>query len=241
MRDRWAPPAANSNTGCHGKPSRPPTSIGKRGGGTRAVHVPWTPLPFCTVLGPCSPSTYALAALCRVDLRLNTVPPLARDALQGKGPQRRPQERLDRRLEEVAKAVGGGYCRLQLPLKLALAVREAVAGHRLRNPPPPLQCIRAPPSITPFGSPAAKWATDKRESLLRGTSSPRSTHTTHNDETVSPRHPLRPRHTLRLTDHQSRVCVGGGDPQSRGPRWRDVIFQRCATQVMPMSSRRVGG
>eukprot|EP00670_Eutreptiella_braarudii_P021862 CAMPEP_0174349268 /NCGR_PEP_ID=MMETSP0811_2-20130205/5969_1 /TAXON_ID=73025 ORGANISM="Eutreptiella gymnastica-like, Strain CCMP1594" /NCGR_SAMPLE_ID=MMETSP0811_2 /ASSEMBLY_ACC=CAM_ASM_000667 /LENGTH=48 /DNA_ID= /DNA_START= /DNA_END= /DNA_ORIENTATION= len=32
-----------------------------------------------------------------------------RDALEGKGPQRRPQKRLDRRLEEVAKAVGGGY------------------------------------------------------------------------------------------------------------------------------------
>ena len=30
-----------------------------------------------------------------------------RDALEGKGLQRRPQERLDRRLEEVAKAVGG--------------------------------------------------------------------------------------------------------------------------------------
>ena len=34
-----------------------------------------------------------------------------RDALQGGGPQRRPQKRLDRRLEEVAEAVGGGYCR----------------------------------------------------------------------------------------------------------------------------------
>ena len=42
-----------------------------------------------------------------------------RDALEGKGPQRRPQKRLGRRLEEVAKAVGGGYCRLQMPLKLA--------------------------------------------------------------------------------------------------------------------------
>ena len=52
---------------------------------------------------------------------------LARDASEGKGPQRR----LDRRLEEVAKAVGGGYCRLQMPLKLALGVRETVAGHRL--------------------------------------------------------------------------------------------------------------
>ena len=43
----------------------------------------------------------------------------------------------------VAKAVRGGYCRLQMPLKLALAVREAVAGHRLGaleggGVPPPL-------------------------------------------------------------------------------------------------------
>ena len=49
------------------------------------------------------------------------------DALEGK----RPQRRSDRRLDEVAKSVGGGYCRLQMPLKLALAVRETVAGHRL--------------------------------------------------------------------------------------------------------------
>ena len=46
-----------------------------------------------------------------------------RDALEGKGPQRQ----FDRRLEEVAKAVGGGYCWLHMPLRLALAVREAVA------------------------------------------------------------------------------------------------------------------
>ena len=31
----------------------------------------------------------------------------------------------------VAKAVGGGYCRLPMPLKLALVVRGTVAGHRL--------------------------------------------------------------------------------------------------------------
>ena len=43
----------------------------------------------------------------------------------------RPQTRLDRRLEEVAKAVAGGYCRLQMPLKLALGVRGTVAGRRL--------------------------------------------------------------------------------------------------------------
>ena len=34
-------------------------------------------------------------------------------------------------MEEVAKAVGGGYCWVQMPLKLALGVRETVAGHRL--------------------------------------------------------------------------------------------------------------
>ena len=49
---------------------------------------------------------------------------MARGALEGKGPQRRPQQPLDRRSEEVAKAVGGGYCRLQMPLKLALAVGD---------------------------------------------------------------------------------------------------------------------
>ena len=68
-----------------------------------------------------------------------------RDAVEGKGPRRRPQRRVGRRLEEVAKAVGGGYCRLQMPLKLALGVGEAAAGHRLGAvevgggglPPPP--------------------------------------------------------------------------------------------------------
>ena len=42
----------------------------------------------------------------------------------------------------LTKAVGGGYCRLQVPLKLALAVGGTVAGHRLGaleggSPPPP--------------------------------------------------------------------------------------------------------
>ena len=50
-----------------------------------------------------------------------------RDALEGEGPQRR----LGRRLEEVAKAVGGD-CRLQMPLKPALGVRGTVARHKLR-------------------------------------------------------------------------------------------------------------
>ena len=56
---------------------------------------------------------------------------LLRDALDGKGPHWRPKKRLGRRFEEVTKAVGGGYCRLQLPLKLALGVRGTMAGHRL--------------------------------------------------------------------------------------------------------------
>ena len=69
-----------------------------------------------------------------------------RDAFEGKGPQRRPQRRLGRRLEEVAEAVGGGYCRLQMPLGPALAVRGTVAGHRLGALEgggylPPFQCI----------------------------------------------------------------------------------------------------
>ena len=50
-----------------------------------------------------------------------------RDVLEGKGPQRRPRRRFDGGLEKVAKAVGGGYCQLQMPLKRALAVRGTVA------------------------------------------------------------------------------------------------------------------
>ena len=45
-----------------------------------------------------------------------------RDALEGKGPRRRPQQRLDMRLEEVAEAVGGGYCWLQMPLRLEAGI-----------------------------------------------------------------------------------------------------------------------
>ena len=76
--------------------------------------------------------------------------PQPRDALEGRAPQRRPQRRLDRRLEEVAKAVGGRYCPLQMPLRLALGVRGTVAGHRLGALEggggflPPFQCIPAP-------------------------------------------------------------------------------------------------
>ena len=50
-------------------------------------------------------------------------------------------------LEGVAEVVGGGYCRLQMPLKLALGVRGTVAGHRLGalegggGDLPPFHCI----------------------------------------------------------------------------------------------------
>ena len=68
--------------------------------------------------------------------------PLPRDALEGKGPQRPPRRRLDRRLEEVAEAAGGGYCRLQVPLRLAFALMETVVGHT--TPPPPQIGCRFP-------------------------------------------------------------------------------------------------
>ena len=58
-------------------------------------------------------------------------------------------------MEEVAKAVGGGYCRLQMPFKLALAGRGTVTGHRLGALEggggaglPPFQCTPGPgPSV----------------------------------------------------------------------------------------------
>ena len=53
-------------------------------------------------------------------------------ASEGTGPHDGLQRRLGRRLEEVAKAVGGGCCRLQMPLRPALGVGGTVAGHRLR-------------------------------------------------------------------------------------------------------------
>ena len=42
--------------------------------------------------------------------------------LEGKAPRWQPQKQLDRRLEEFAKAVGGGCCRLQMPLTPPLGI-----------------------------------------------------------------------------------------------------------------------
>ena len=58
-------------------------------------------------------------------------PARSSNASEGKGPQKRPQQRLGRRFEEVAKAVRGDYCRLQVPLKLAPGVTGTMGGHRL--------------------------------------------------------------------------------------------------------------
>ena len=86
-----------------------------------------------------------------------------RDALEGNGPQRRPQRRLDRRLEEVAKAVGGAYCWLQKkkPLRLALAVRGTVAGHRLEGggggTSPPSNASRGGGGCFTFSHPQDLW------------------------------------------------------------------------------------
>ena len=50
------------------------------------------------------------------------------DALEVKGPQAAPEAV---RKAEAAEAVGGGYCRLQMPLKLEPVIRRTVAGHKL--------------------------------------------------------------------------------------------------------------
>ena len=91
---------------------------------------PPPPLPTTRVPQPQSGLCSATDPL--VPLRSGAPPPTpARDTLEGKVPRRQSQKRLGRRLEEVAKAVGGGYCRLQMPLRPALGVRGTVAGHRL--------------------------------------------------------------------------------------------------------------
>ena len=118
------------------------------------AHYAPTMRPLCALYAP---SMHPLCAL-KCDLYAPTMRPLCAHyapsmrregkGREGKGPQRRPQKRLGRRLEGVAKAVGGGYCRLQMPLRLALAVRETAAGHRLgalEGGLPPLKCIPDPP------------------------------------------------------------------------------------------------
>ena len=97
----------------------------------------------------------------------------SRDASEGKGPRIRPQKRFDRRLEEVAKAVWGGYCRLQMPLRPALGVRGTVAGRRLGavegrgGTPPPFQYIPRtppPPAVSaPAGSAGVRTSSGRQK------------------------------------------------------------------------------
>ena len=110
-------PASDQATG-HGYPTQPPTpSHGPRGWGR-------------------AKDEHGLKRECRRGRvragagGANVAGP-PKDALEGKGSQRRAQKRSDRRLEAVAEAVGGGCRRLQMPLKLALGVRETAAVHRL--------------------------------------------------------------------------------------------------------------
>ena len=131
---------------------------------TRRLQVHFGLVSACVVALPVLPHNSTHGCGGRADKhRTKGIPP----QVEGKGPQRWPHKRLDRRSEEVAKAVGGGYCRLQMPSKLALAVRETVAGHRLGALEGggrggyllPFQCIAAlPPSPvlqplrrTPYG------------------------------------------------------------------------------------------
>ena len=77
-------------------------------------------------------------------------------------------------LEEVAKAVEGGYCRLQMPLRLALAVRGTVAEYRLsalQGVPPPFQCIfgACTGHIGKHGSATHQPHFDTWESVFEGT------------------------------------------------------------------------
>ena len=89
---------------------------------------------------------------------------MLRDALEGNRPQRRLQKRFDRRLEEATKAVGGGYCRLQTPLRLALGVRGTVAGHRLTAlegggvPPPSSASLPMPLFLLMWSAPTRMHA-----------------------------------------------------------------------------------
>ena len=97
------------------------------------------------------------AVLC---LRLWPIDPPPPQGMHWKGRDLRggPQRRVDGRLEEVAKAVGGGYCRLLMPLKVELGVRETVAGHRLGAlaaaggclPPLPMHAPPPPPRPHPL-------------------------------------------------------------------------------------------
>ena len=83
---------------------------------------------FCVFFGGGVPEVYAFSICCCPSLHLFFFAKSVCFALSLAEPK---PPRLGRRLEEDPEAFGGGYCRLQMPLKPALVVRETVAGHRL--------------------------------------------------------------------------------------------------------------
>ena len=111
---------------CPGLHPQRTTPFGAQGVGVIGLQGQWLSQ-MLHVGGPAAPSPLWPTRQPSLPLRA----PHPTDALEGKGPQRRPHKRLGRRLEEVAKAVGAGYCWLQMPSRLPLGVRETAAGHRL--------------------------------------------------------------------------------------------------------------
>ena len=102
------------------------------------------------------------------------VPPPPRDALEGKGLQRLFQKRLNRRLEEAAKAVGSGYCRLQMPLKhLPFGGQWLGIGWAPWSPAPTSNASLPPPLGLVLGAPQTPnftWATPPQWPLHNTTS-----------------------------------------------------------------------
>ena len=100
----------------------------------------------------------------------HTIPPPSM-ALEGEGPERRPQKRLDGRLEEVAKAVGRGYCRLQMPWKpserqwLGIGWAPWRGGGGVPSPP---SNTPLPPAPLYCGSARACAQQHIRQTLVRG-------------------------------------------------------------------------
>ena len=94
------PPGAGGGGGGHAGPGSSPHC-----NWLRACHHHRSSLPIVPGDTLNARSVRVLCVLCSVGW--------GRGAPGGKGPQRRPHQRLGRRLEAVAEAVGGGYCRLQ--------------------------------------------------------------------------------------------------------------------------------
>ena len=80
--------------------------------------------------------------------------PIGKDALEWKGPLRRPQKRLGRRLKEVANAIGGSFCRLQTKADTCRQEDSswAQAGSLGRGTSPPL-----PVHPCPWGEGRGGW------------------------------------------------------------------------------------